>query len=160
MADLFSVAELIDVAIREEQTGATYYRALAESTDSEDLAEFALEVAAMEDEHEQKFRDLIERVGDYEPMGEQYGGEHEAYMSYLIQGRIFPAGQEGEELARRQSSDREAVETALELERNTLLFYHEMIRFVPEEDRPLLEEIIAEERQHVRDFVEYRDEHL
>ncbi|MCK4283828.1 MAG: ferritin family protein [Candidatus Brocadiae bacterium] len=160
MPDLFSVRELIDLAIREEQTGATFYRALAQSTESEDLKEFALQVARMEDEHAAKFRDLLGRLGDYEPAGESYSGEHESYMSYLVAGRIFPTGDDGVEMARRQASDREAVETAMEMERSTLLFYHEMIRFVPEKDRPLLEEVIAEERQHVTDFARYKEEHF
>ena len=38
MPDLFSAKELIEVAVREEQTGAIYYRALAEATESEELA--------------------------------------------------------------------------------------------------------------------------
>ncbi len=160
MVTLFSARELIDIAIREEQTGATFYRALAESTDSEELRRFALEVAQMEDEHEEKFRALLNRVGDYQPAGEAYAGQYESYMSYLIEGRIFPTGQDGVELAERQQSDREAVETAMEMERNTLLFYHEMLRFVPESERSLLEEIIGEERQHVTDFAEYKEEHF
>ncbi len=160
MPELFSARELIDVAIREEQTGATYYRALAESTESEDLAKFALQVAAMEDEHERKFRGMLDRLGDYEPAGEGYSGEYESYMAYMMEGRIFPAGQDGVELARRQASDKEAVETAVELERNTLLFYHELLRFVPEHEARLLDEIIAEERQHLADFARYREEHF
>lgn len=160
MPELFSAKELIDVAIREEQTGSTYYRALAEKTDSEELEMFALEVAAMEDEHERRFRKLRDELGEYEPTGESYGGEYESYMSYLLEGRIFPAGQDGVELAERQADDREAIETAMALERNTLLFYHEMIRFVPERHRGVLDEIIEEERQHVRDFAAYKAEHL
>lgn len=160
MPALFSVRELIDVAIREEQTGATFYRALADSTDSEDLREFALQVAQMEDEHERTFRGLLDSLGEYEPTGESYGGEYESYMAYLIGGRIFPTGQDGVEMAKRQPSDREAVQTAMEMERNTLLFYHEMTRFVPEKDRPLLEEVIAEERQHVTDFARYMEKHF
>ena len=159
MPDLFSVKELIEVAIREEQTGATYYRALAEATESEELAEFARAVAQMEDDHQAKFRGLLESLGDYEPTGESYAGEYESYMSYLLEGRIFPSGQDGVELARRQADDREAVETAMELERNTLLFYLEMIRFVPEQHRPMLDEIIAEERQHLTDSAKYREGH-
>jgi rubrerythrin len=160
MVKLFSAREVIDIAIREEQTGANFYRALADNTDSDDLREFALEVAEMEDEHEQRFRDLRDRVGDYEPTGESYSGEYESYMSYLIEGRIFPAGQDGTDLAERQADDREAVETAMELERNTLLFYHEMLQFIPENEQPLLDDIIAEERQHVTDFAEYKEEHF
>ncbi len=160
MPELFSARELIEIAIEEERTGATFYRALAESTDSEDLEEFALDVAEMEDEHEEKFLGLLEKVGDYRPGGEQYPGQYQSYMSYLIEGRIFPTGRDGEEMAQRQASDREAVETAMEMERNTLLFYHEMIRFIPEPDRDLLEDIIDEERQHVTDFAAYREKHF
>ncbi|NIM70404.1 MAG: hypothetical protein GTO48_08130, partial [Xanthomonadales bacterium] len=94
-----------------------------------------------------KFRNLLDTVGEYQPGGEQYAGEYESYMSYLIEGRIFPEGEESEQMARRLDSDREAVETGMEMERNTLLFYHEMIRFVPKEDRDLLRDIMAEERQ-------------
>ena len=160
MPDLFSAKELIEVAVREEQTGAIYYRALAEATESEELAEFARAVAKMEDDHEAKFRALLESVGEYEPTGESYAGEYESYMSYLLEGRIFPAGQDGVELARQQADDKAAVETAMELERNTLLFYHEMIQFVPEQHRAMLDGIIAEERQHVTDLAKYRDENF
>ncbi len=160
MPGLFSVREMMDVAIREERTGATFYRALADSAKSKELENFALKVAAMEDEHERKFRGMLGRLGDYEPAGESYGGEYASYMAYLIQGRIFPSGEDGAKMARRQASEKQAVQTAMEMERNTLLFYHEMLRFVPEADRPLLEDIIAEERQHVTDWARYGEEHF
>ncbi len=159
MPDLFSARELIEVAITEEQTGATYYRALAEATDSADLQQFATAVATMEDDHERKFRDLLQRVGDYQAAGESYTGEYQSYMSYMTEGRIFPRGQEGAELARRQASDLDAVQTAMEMERNTLLFYHELTQFVPDRERALLAGIIAEERQHLTDLARYRDAH-
>lgn len=159
MPSLFSAKELIEVAVREEHTGATYYRALAEATDSEELAAFAREVAEVEDGHEARFKDLRERVGEYRPTGEAYEGEYESYMGYLLEGRIFPAGQDGVEMARRQASDREAVETAMAMERNTLLFYHEMTQFVPEAEHALLKGIIAEERRHLTDLARYLAEH-
>ncbi len=159
MPDLFSASELINVAIKEEITGATYYRALAKKTASQDLKEFALKVAAMEDEHEAKFRKLLQEVGDYEPAAESYEGEYADYMAYMCEGRIFPVGKDGVELAKSQASDAAAVDTAMEMERNTLLFYHELLQFVPEKQRPLLDGIIAEERQHVTDFAKYKAQH-
>ena len=160
MPELFSASELINVAIREERTGATYYRALAEKTDSEELASFALEVAAMEDEHERKFRDLLARVGQYEPKGESYEGEYSDYMAYMCEGRIFPTGRDGVEMATSQPSDEAAVTTAMEMERNTLLFYHELLPFVAEGDRHLIDDIIAEERKHVTDFAKFKADHF
>jgi rubrerythrin len=160
MPELFSVSELINLAIREEETGATYYRALAEKTESADLKAFALKVAAMEDEHARRFRELLGHVGSYEPVGQAYEGEYSNYMEYMCQGRIFPVGEDGVAMAKRQASDEEAVNTAMAVERSTLLFYHELLPFVAENDRPLLDDIIAEERQHVTDFARYKAEHF
>jgi rubrerythrin len=160
MASIFSARELINVAIVEEHTGANFYRALADATDSAPLRDFALDVAKMEDEHEEKFRGLLEKVGDYTPQGESYEDEYGTYMAYLLEGKVFPAGQDGVELARKQEDDAQAVSTAMELERNALLFYQEMLQFIPEVDRPLLDDIIAEERQHLIGFARYRQENL
>jgi rubrerythrin len=156
MGSLFSARELINVAITEEQTGATYYRAIAEKTESAEMKKFALETAAMEDEHEQKFKDLLESVGDYEATGESREGEYEDYMAYMLEGRIFPRGQDGVALAEQQASDAEAAQTAMDLERNTLLFYQEMLKFVPESQQGLLDGIIAEERQHLIGWANFR----
>ena len=160
MAALFSPWELVNVAIREEHTGAAFYRALARRTDSDTLAEFALRVAEMEDEHERRFKELLQEVGGEQPPAESYPGEYEDYLAYLIEGRIFPMGEEGEALAARQASDEEAVRTAMEMERNTLLLYMELIRFVPESQRDVLEAIMDEERQHLTDFAKYKEENL
>ena len=59
MACLFSAPQLLNVAIREEHTGAAFYKALAHQTDSPELREFALKVAQMEEEHEREFKALL-----------------------------------------------------------------------------------------------------
>jgi rubrerythrin len=160
MPELFSAPELINIAIREEVTGATYYRALAEQTDSEALADFATNVAKMEDEHADKFRKLLEDVGDYTPKGEAYQGEYQDYLAYLLEGKIFPMGEEGREMAAEQKSDKEAIETAQDLEKNTLLLYQELLQFVPESQRHVLEGIMDEERLHLTQFTKFKEENF
>ena len=160
MQDLFSASELIDIAIREEVTGASFYRALAEKTDSEELRDFALDIAEMEDEHAEKFRALLEDVGEYSPKGEEFPGEYQEYLEYLIGGRIFPVGEDAEKMAARQESDKDAVETAAEMEKNTLLLYQELMQFVPEKDHSVLKQIMDEERMHLMQFTKYREENL
>ncbi len=156
MPDLFSASELINIAIREELTGASYYRAVARRARSIELRKFALEVADMEDAHAELFRRLLARVGDYKPTGEQYAGEYQEYIAYLVQGRIFPPGEEAQKLAARQDSDQEAVETAAEMEKNTLLLYQELLQFVPEKERSVLHEIMQEERAHLLQFSKFK----
>ena len=157
MADLFSASELINVAIREEVTGAAYYRAVAEKAGSDELKRFALEVAEMEDRHAAQFRGLLAEVGPYRPSGEQYDGQYEEYIAYLVEGRIFPLGEDAAEMAARQGSDLEAVEAAAEMEKNTLVLYQELRNFVPEAQRPLLEAIINEEQQHLLMFTRFKE---
>ena len=156
MPELFSASELINIAIREELTGASYYRAVARKAKSAQLRKFALEVADMEDAHAELFRKLLARVGDYRPTGEQYPGEYQEYIAYLVEGRIFPLGEEAEKLAARQNSDQEAVETAAEMEKNTLLLYQELLQFVPETQRSVLHEIMQEERVHLMQFSKFK----
>lgn len=160
MPDIFSAGELINIAIREEVTGATYYRAIAERTDSDALRKFTLEVADMEDKHAARFRKMLEEVGEYKPQGEQYPGEYEEYLSYLVEGRIFPMGEDGKRLAAQQESDAAAVETAAEMEKNTLLLYQELVRFIPEGERGVLDEIMDEERLHLTQFTKFRQEQM
>lgn len=152
MTDLFSVRELLEVAILEEQTGAAFYRALAAKTADKELEAFARRVAEMEDAHEQLFSDMLERCRKA-----NFGREAPSdYMAYMAQGRIVPTDRDGAELAETAASDAEGVGRALQLERDTLLFYLEMKPFVPESERPLLEDVISEERQHVTDWVKFQ----
>ncbi len=157
MANLFSASELINIAIREEVTGGTYYRAIAERAVTDELKEFALETADMEDAHAEKFRKLLAEVGDYKPVGEQYEGEYQDYLAYLLEGRIFPLGADGVALAERQENDLAAVETAAEMEKNTLLLYQELLRFVPQRQQDVLEAIMDEERQHLMMFTRFKE---
>ena len=159
MADLFSASELLNIAIREEVNGAAFYRALAKKADSGALREFSEDVAQMEDDHAEKFRDLLGRIGDHEPP-ESYEGEYEEYLSYLIEGRIFPVGADGEKLADEQKSDLEAVETAAEMEKNTLLLYQELLGFVPESQHEIVEKIMDEERLHLTKSTKFKEDFL
>jgi rubrerythrin len=156
MPDLFAASELINIAIREETTGAAYYRAVAKKTKSKQLKDFAAKVAKMEDEHAAKFRKLLQKAGDYRPVGEQYDGEYQEYIAYLVEGRIFPMGQDAEKMAAAQESDRQAVETAAQMEKNTLLLYQELLQFVPENERPVLKDIMDEERMHLVQFTKFK----
>jgi rubrerythrin len=155
MTDLFSIRELLEVAIREEQTGAAFYRRLAETTDDDDLEAFALRVAQMEDAHEELFIDLLERCREAD-IGREPAGD---YMSYMAQDRVLGSEADARRLAEDIDDPAEAADLALELERQTLLFFLEMKEFVPEEQARLLHDVIEEERQHVTDWMQFKQRH-
>jgi rubrerythrin len=69
-------------------------------------------------------------------------------------------GEDGKRLAAQQESDAAAVETAAEMEKNTLLLYQELVRFIPEGERGVLDEIMDEERLHLTQFTKFRQEQM
>lgn len=156
MTELFSIRELLQVAIEEEQTGAAFYRALAEETNDRELEAFALRVAQMEDAHEELFADLLERCRKAD-IGREAAGD---YMTYMAQDRVLTSEEDARRMAQNIDDPVEAAARALELERQTLLFFLEIKEFVPDDQVALLEEVIDEERQHVTDWMQFKQKHF
>jgi rubrerythrin len=155
MRHAWGIRDLLEAAVREEQTGAAFYRKMADMTDSGELADFAEEVAEMEDEHEEKFLKMLDKLEE----GEDVTGAGYDEMAYMAEGHIFPSGRDGTNLAREAGDDDAMIEQAIQLEQRTLLFYHELKDFiVGDEPEQMLQEVIDEERQHITDWKKYQRE--
>ncbi|MGC8890423.1 MAG: ferritin-like domain-containing protein, partial [bacterium] len=57
---------------------------------------------------------------------------------------------EAEEIARRMKSEEEAIELALNIEKDTLLFYYELIDGVEREEKEIVKRLIEQEKTHIR----------
>jgi rubrerythrin len=148
--------DLLEAAVREEQTGAAFYRKMAELTDTEELARFARSVAQMEDEHEQKFLQMQQELDE----GQDISGSGYNEMAYMAEGHVFPSGRDGSSLARQAGDDDAMIEQAIQLEQRTLLFYHDLKDFITgERPQEMLQDVIDEERRHIAEWKRYRDEH-
>jgi len=148
---LFEVSELINVAVKDEETGIAFYSALADATKTPEIKKAILAIAEQEEFHRDRFKEMLAEVGDYKPH-EQYPGHYGEYLKVLLESRAFPETSAAAEKARRAGSDTEAIDIALRLEKDTLLFLQEMKGFVPDSNANLVEEIINEERGHVVDL--------
>ena len=152
---LFEVSELINVAVKDEETGIEFYSALADATKTPEIKEAILAIAEQEKAHRDRFKDMLTQVGDYKPH-EEYAGQYGEYLRVLLENRAFPEPPAAAQRAREASSDAEAIDIALGLEKDTLLFLQEMKGLVPESNADLVEEIIKEEREHVVDLTNLR----
>jgi rubrerythrin len=148
---LFAVAELLDMAVKDEETGIAFYRALAEATTSEHVKEQCLAISRQEEGHAKRFRKMVEEVGQYQS-AEEYPGQYEDYVRSLLESRAFPDPGKAAQKAREAASDADALDTAMRLERDTLLFLQEMKNFVPQTHTEYVDEIIGEERGHLTDL--------
>ena len=148
---LFSGSEIVNIAIGIERNGAAYYGSLAESATDASLKDTYNYLANMEQEHLQTFQKMLDSLGKYQPT---YAGEDEEeyqlYLKALVDSSVFTDDEVARQMAQKASGPAEAMQIALGVEKDSIIFYSEMRDLVPERDRPTIDKIINEERSHVR----------
>ena len=149
---LIDARELLKMAIRDEETGMEFYQVLADKTEDEALRKKFLEIREQEIGHAERFREMVEGLGDYVPR-EEVPGDYEHYYESFLSKRDYMNPDDAVELARKTKTDEEAIRFALSQEKDTLLFFIEMKELVPSnQHRDLVQAVIHEERTHVIDL--------
>jgi rubrerythrin len=150
---VFQASELLNIAVKDEETGIAFYRTLAEKTSNVDLKEHLLAISKQEEMHANRFREMLKDVGDYKPQ-ERYTGEYEDYLNTLLEMRAFPGPEEAIAKAQTITSDSEAISISLKLEKDTLLFLSELKNFVSDAHQEYIDAVIEEEREHLKELGE------
>ena len=148
MANVFQIGEIVNIGVEDEVTGIALYAALAEKTKTEPLKAFFLKMAEKERVHEERFRTLLTQVGD-PTLHETFPGEYEAYLRALLDARAFPSPQAALSRAKAAADSRAAIKLALQMEKDTLGLFLEVVKLLPDRHRPVVQAIIDEERSHV-----------
>ena len=152
---IFDPREMLKIAIMDEDTGIAFYHSLASATRRPDVQSECIAIGKQEAAHAQRFRRMLDDLGGYTPH-EEYAGQYEAYLHALVEGRAFPSPTEAAQRARAARSDAEAIDLAIRLEKDTLVFFAEIKQTLPPVQLHLIEDIVAEERQHLTDLSRLR----
>jgi len=151
MSISFSGTELINIAIGIERRGIAFYDIMTKSTDSGEARELFQRLANMEREHMQTFEGMLGEADKYQPT-ESYAGEYVAYLQALIDSAVFTDDLVTSELATQADSDVEAMELAINAEKDSILFYYEMSEIMPGKAQPTVNKIVAEEKSHLAEL--------
>ena len=155
MSISFSGSELINIAIGIERRGIAFYDIMTRSTDNATAREVFQYLVDMEREHVRIFEGMLKEADKYQP-SETYPGEYAAYLQALVESAIFTDDVLTSEIATRTDSDIEAMELAINAEKDSILFYYEMKEIMPRPAQPAVNRIIAEEKSHLRQLSELR----
>jgi rubrerythrin len=155
MVDLFLGSEICEMAIETEKKGAAFYAAVAAGAQTPAVRQFCADMAAAEREHETTFSAMLAPLSYFEAP-ESYPGEYMDYVHALLERDVMPGEEAGRSLAANAQSEVEAVDFAIQFEKSTILFLHEMRNFVPESERLVVDKLIDEERSHVTSLAKLR----
>jgi rubrerythrin len=143
----FNADEVFEIAEQIERNGAKFYRTAAENIDEPENKKFLLDLAIMEDEHEQTFKQMRSDLTRDEKVMTTFdpNGESEAYLKSLADTRVFY------EKDIDTTSLKEIYKNAITAEKDSIVFYLGMKEVVPDHlGKQKLDGIIKEEMGHIK----------
>jgi len=145
----YSVTELIDLAKQVEEAGELFYAAACEHVADERVRKLFAELGADERRHAAEFEAMLGQLTeDLEQWRED--DHYLAYLRAVVDGRVFSRPEEARARVAGIADVAGAVRFALDLEKNTILFLHELKTMLRPEAHAMVEELVAEEQEHVR----------
>ena len=148
MANILQPAEIVDIGIEKEKKRRDFYALAAEHfKEKKELAELFGRLRDWEEEHIRKFQKIRDSVSRAQ-YTESYDGETEAYMDALVDsdlyGNITP-----QKFASLVTSPVDALQKGIGFEKDAILFFSSLARFIDAKNQEIVGKLIAEERQHL-----------
>jgi len=143
----FNADEVFEIAEQIERNGAEFYRTAAQSIADSNKKKLLIDLAEMEDEHEQTFKTMRSELTQDEKIVTTFDpeGESENYLRALADTRVFY------EKDMDTTSFKEILKSAITAEKDSIVFYLGMKDVVPEHlGKQKLDGIIKEEMSHIR----------
>ncbi len=157
MANVFAASEIVEIGIQIEKNGGDFYNVLAEKSRNRKASDLFKFLAGEEKKHIAIFKEILASVKRYEPQ-EAYPGEYFAYMNTLASEYVFTQKDKGREIAKKIKSDREALEMGIGFEKDSILFYIGIKEAVPEDEHRIIDELIIQEKEHLKKLTELKKE--
>jgi rubrerythrin len=156
MAIFYSPVEVIEMAIKTEESGQRFYATTAKKTKSHKLSELFLFLAGEEKKHAKTFKKLYNTIKET-PQSIPYDfDEIQQYLKAIIDSIFFLSGSSS--YVSKLTTSQALLDFALAFEKDTLLFYLEITNLVKEKDKKLVEKIIAQEKEHIRKLSAMKEE--
>lgn len=147
MANVFNAAEIIDMGIEKEKKRRDFYALAAENFSDEEIKELFTKLRDWEETHIEKFSEIRDTVKDLETTG-SYPGELEDYMNVLIDEKLYSVTTP-EVFAMEVPTPRIAITRGMDFEKDAILFFTELLPHMPEHNKPAIQQLIDEEKQHL-----------
>ncbi len=128
MGNIFAGSEIVELGIQIEKNGRDFYNTLTAQSKNPKAADIFKYLAGEEEKHIAVFQKILDKVEKYEP-AESYPGEYFAYMNALASEYIFTKENKGKEIAKKTTSDKQAIDLGIGFEKDSIVFYEGMKRW-------------------------------
>ena len=149
MSIMLSSTEIFGLAKEIEKSGQAYYQSIASTTSSQDLRQLFEHLAKEEVRHYRYFDKLEREYPELEVNDEEWE-QTRAYIQATTDSRFFIGEDKALSLAKTVKEPLQAVDIAIGFEKDTLLFFYELLNLTPAKAREAAKAIVEEEKRHVQ----------
>lgn len=147
---VFRAADIIELALELEKNGEAYYRSVADKARNARVKELFEDLAYQETLHYKTFEKLGQTAWDKPLMSPEQWQEYLDYLQATVQSAFFEGQDKALAAADKAVTEQQALQMAIEFEKETLLFFHDLRDLVPAGEKATVLQIIAEEKAHLR----------
>ena len=153
---LLSTAEAFQFAVRIEENGVSFYNGYADTLPDGKAKDMFAFLADEEQKHIAVFKGMLDKIEEFKQTV-NYPDQYFAYLRSYADNLIFKKDELKREITRIEKAA-DAVDFGIRRELDSILYYQEIKSFVPEKDRPLIDEVIGEERKHFIKLSQFKHE--
>lgn len=147
MANVFNAAEIIDMGIEKEKKRRDFYGLVATKFKQKDMKDLFTRLKDWEVTHIKKFTEIRISVEESEVV-ESYQGEFEAYMKAMVDDMLYKQVSP-KEFSKNVKSSISAIRYGIGFEKDAILFFAELLKYMTPYHREKVQELIDEEKKHV-----------
>lgn len=147
MANVFTAAEIIDMGIAKEKKRRAFYAYTADKFKDKELKGLFSRLRDWEDEHIKKFTQIRNSTQTYETQ-ESYEGEAASYMKFVVDDMLYQQVS-AKWFAKNIKKPIEAIQYGIGFEKDAILFFSELLKYMMGPDKGKIEELIGEEKKHL-----------
>lgn len=156
MANVFKGSELVEIAIDIEQNGYMFYSGIAakvKENSAKNVFEF---LAGEEKKHEDIFRNMLSKIGK-EDVPEMLKEDYELYIKSVVDSHIFSGPNFPKKMATASKTTNDAINAGVAFEKDSILFFQEMLNYVPESQHKTVKALVNEEKKHLIKLAELKE---
>ncbi len=145
---ILTPADIVDMGIEKEKKRRDFYGMAAKKFgDEEELSALFKKLRDWEEEHIERFQEIRKSVSGGSNV-EEYPGELEAYMQSVVDSDLY-RDITPEKFASEIDTPQEALSRGITFEKDAILFFSGLARFLDPGMKEVVQKLIKEEQQHL-----------
>ncbi len=150
MSIFFSMREVIEMAIATERSGQAFYQNASRLARENSLKELFQYLAEEEEKHLKTFQDFYNTLKEKPEITPYNWEEAKLYLEALIDSKFFASPEEAINLAKEAKDELEVINSAMNFEKETLLFFYQILEMIKSQEQELVKKIIEQEKKHIQ----------